>query len=106
MTVGVDDPMYDHRVIFSYKGFEANAPSDCGRLTGNFGAESLNDVTKYQIGCEHKRALAKMISDPRDLLGDSNTQDADAKRAGSIVDRYRTGDEFEPLETSGTGSIE
>jgi type IV pilus biogenesis protein CpaD/CtpE len=104
-TVPSNHASYDSRVLISYKGLQAVAPEDCPRITGTFGAESVYDVKDYEIGCEHMRSFSKMVSDPKDLLGRSATRDGDGRRAGNIVERYRTGEQFEALETTSASGV-
>lgn len=105
ITVPMNGPEFDSRVIVSFKGYKAYEPKDCTRLTGQNGGEALEDMQNYKIGCENMRYLSEMVSDPRDLLGRTGTPDADARRAGNIVERYRTGEQFEPLDTTGASGI-
>lgn len=105
VTVPSDYPGYDHRVLVSYKGYKANSPENCSRITGHHGAENLYESDEYRIGCENMRAFSKMVSDPRDLLGRSKTQDGDSRRAGAVVERYRSGEPLEPLEATTASGI-
>ncbi|MGM0421565.1 MAG: CpaD family pilus assembly lipoprotein [Pseudomonadota bacterium] len=104
-TVPSGHASYDSRVLVSYKGLKAVAPEDCPRITGISGAESVHDVKSYKIGCEHMRSVSKMVSDPKDLLGRSGARDGDARRAGTVVERYRSGEEFEPLDTTSASGL-
>lgn len=105
MTVPMDSPEYDQRVIISYKGYTAEAPKDCGRIPGVWGGEGIDEIKKYQIGCEHMRYTSKMVADPRDLLGKSRTQDGDARRAGNVVEAYQTGEPLPELDISTASDV-
>lgn len=94
-----------NRVIISFKSLKADVPEDCPSMTGRYGSETLYDAREYKIGCENMRYTAKMVSDPADLLGRSITRDADSRRAGKLVERYRIGEEFEALESSSTSDV-
>ncbi len=112
---GVDDvivstvPAYDadlyDRVVVSYREMQARPPEECGVLSGQFGSESLYEGREYDMGCGNMRYISKMVSDPTDLLGKSGTWEADARRAGNVVERYRTGEGFEPLDTSNSSDV-
>jgi len=104
-TVAMKDMSYDNRVVVSYKGFQAEAPKDCGRIVGAFGAETVYDIGNYKMGCEHMRYMSKMINDPRDLLGRGTVKQGDSRRSGNVVERYKTGEEFEKLDTNAASEI-
>ncbi len=104
--VPIDNMDLSEQVIVSFKSMRAELPEDCPKLTGSYGSESLYDMRDYKLGCENMRYTAKMVSDPTDLLGKSITRDADSRRAGSVVERYRTGEEFEQLESSAASEVD
>lgn len=96
--VGVEDPRLLSQAVISYPALQAHAPEGCRRLTGVYGADSLEDVHAYRMGCETKSAISKMIVHPEDLLGRGNTEKADSRRAGTVVEGYLSGTPNEPLD--------
>ena len=57
--VGVEDPQFLSRAVISYPALQALAPEGCRRLTGVHGADSLEDVHEYRMGCETKSSTPK-----------------------------------------------
>lgn len=96
--VGIEDAQLLSRAVISYPALQALAPEGCRRLTGMQGADSLEDVHEYRMGCETKSAMSKMIVNPEDLLGRDSTEKADARRAGAVVEGYLSGTPNEPLD--------
>ena len=105
-TVAVADRAIAGRVVVSYKEMQAREPENCARLSGLFGAESIHEGKNYQMGCENMRYVSRMVSDPTDLLGKSSTWDADASRAGNIVEQYRTGEPFDNLDVTNASDVD
>lgn len=96
--VGVDDPQFLTRAVISYPALQAMPPEGCRRLTGYQGADSIEDVHNYRIGCEVKTAVSKMIVDPEDLLGRDSAEISEARRQGAVVESYMSGAPNEPLQ--------
>jgi len=89
--VEMTDPQYLGRAIVSYTALSAEAPKDCGRITGYQGADVLESGEKYGMGCESETALSKMVVDPSDLMGKGGTPDDDSRRDGALVEKYKAG---------------
>lgn len=112
---GVDDvivstvPSYDSllsdRVVISYRDMDADAPKGCAAMPGAQGAQGLYEGREYQLGCGNMKYISKMVSDPTDLLGKKGVSSADSRRVGNVVERYRSGAEFEPLRTSNSSDV-
>lgn len=102
-------PMRDadkaNTVLVSFKNLKAEIPDECSRLTGRHGGETVYAVRDYKIGCENMYYTSKMVSDPADLLGRSVTRDADSRRAGNVVETYRTGEPYTQLESSSASGL-
>ena len=96
--VGVEDPQFLSRAVISYPSLQAMPPEGCRRLTGYQGADSIEDVYDYRMGCETKTAISKMIVDPEDLLGRDSNANSEARRQGAVVENYMSGTPNEPLE--------
>src|SRR6218665_883606 len=68
--VAVSDTTLLGRAVLSYNVLSALPPEPCvQRLTGYQGADTLEDLHNYRIGCETKTALSRMIVNPEDLKG-------------------------------------
>ena len=103
--VGVNDPQLLTRAVISYPALQALPPEGCRRLTGYQGADSIEDVHDYRIGCEVKTAVSKMIVDPEDLMGRDSDNRSEARRQGAVVDGYLSGTPNEPLEGGRSSEI-
>ncbi|GJL85052.1 MAG: hypothetical protein DHS20C02_08270 [Micavibrio sp.] len=85
-------------VVVSYMSYRAEAPKDCGRLSG-FEDTDISHDKDYRMGCTVETMFAKQISRPKDLLGVGRVDPTtDGRRAGNIGDLYRSGARNEPLE--------
>lgn len=96
--------------VLAYTSTEAQAPRDCTRLTGVTGPEDLKAIEKYQIGCETRTMLAKMIARPEDLMGTDGSPDEMSRRGGPVTEGYMSGRTNAPLtglnaSTTGTTSV-
>lgn len=89
--VPVDDAAYAGRAIISYSSIRAKPPSGCREMPGMMGGESIETVEGYEMGCEIKSSLSKMIADPRDLMGVSGTPEGSSRRQGTVVETYKDG---------------
>jgi pilus biogenesis lipoprotein CpaD len=90
-AVAVEDPAYAGQAVVAWPAKVASAPKECGRLPGYQGAEPLSYTEKYAFGCETESALAHQIANPSDLMGRGGVPGDDAKRQGTLVDKYRSG---------------
>lgn len=103
--VGVDDSALQGRTVITYKALQAKPPEDCTRMTGYQGAETLDALEKYQMGCESKTAMGRMIADPNDLSGVAGDLGATSRSAGTLLETYQSGkpaERFYPLSTAST----
>lgn len=89
--IAVEDMVYAGRAIISYSSIRAKPPSGCRDMPGMMGAESIETVEGYELGCEIKSSLSKMIADPRDLMGVSGTPEGSSRRQGAAVETYKDG---------------
>lgn len=89
--VPVEDIEYAGMAVVSYSALKAHAPSGCGRIPGYDGSETLEQVDDYDMGCETRRALSQMISNPKDLLGVPGSGTTTARRQGAVVETYQDG---------------
>jgi type IV pilus biogenesis protein CpaD/CtpE len=103
--VGVEDPQFLSRAVISYPALQALPPDGCRRLTGYQGADSIEDVHNYRIGCEVKTAVSKMIVDSEDLMGRESGTASEARRQGTVVEGYMSGTPNEPLEGGRSSDI-
>jgi len=103
--VGVSDPQLLNRAVISYNALQALPPEGCRRLTGYQGADSIEDVHDYRIGCETKTVLGKMVVDPEDLMGRDSDNRSEARRQGAVVEGYLSGTPNEPLEGGRSSEI-
>lgn len=103
--VPVTDPAQTEYVILSYTATMALPPTECRRMTGYKGADSLQDVEGYKFGCETKSALSRMIANPDDLLGREGAAEDDARRQGGVVEKYKTGEPNDKLDGINASSV-
>ena len=97
-TVAIDDRKFADKIVITYRSLVAMAPKGCGRLPGYQGAETVETMDKYQVGCETQAAISRMIVDPSDLMGKSGAQDNDSRRSGALVEPYRVGTPNQPMK--------
>lgn len=93
--------------VLSYMALAAEPPSHCHHIAGWYGAETLNETADENFGCEIKSAESQMVARPADLLGTPGVPEDDAKRQGTLVEKYRSGTpnpELKGLNASKTGS--
>lgn len=83
--------------MINYTAYNAKAP-DCKVMDGMESPElTLNG--DYEMGCSVQTIFAKQIARPKDLKGQGGLPDAsDGRRAGNIVEGYRSGVQNRPLE--------
>jgi type IV pilus biogenesis protein CpaD/CtpE len=79
-------------VVFTYPALIARAPDHCTRLPGYQGAEGLDVAQYYEISCESKDIMSRMVARPEDLLGTDGRNAATARRAGAVVEAYQDGE--------------
>jgi len=104
--VGVTDASLLKRAVVSYTVLAALPPAGCAqRLTGYQGADTLEDMHTYRLGCETRTALSKMIVNPEDLAGRGGSEQGDSRRQGTVTERYMSGEQMEPLQTTSASSI-
>jgi len=104
--VGVTDASLLKQAVVSYTVLAALPPAGCvQRLTGYQGADTLEDMHTYRMGCETRTALSKMIVNPEDLAGRSGSEQGDSRRHGAVTERYMSGEQMEPLQTTSASSI-
>jgi type IV pilus biogenesis protein CpaD/CtpE len=60
-------------------------------MTGYVAAGSVQDVDRYEMGCETKNAMAQMIARPDDLMGNAGLPNDDSRRQGTMVEKYKAG---------------
>ncbi len=106
--VAVTDSRLAGQAVFSYPAIRARAPDHCKRMPGYQGAESLEDMANYQISCESKDMMSRMVARPADLLGNDGMGKGTSRRAGAMVETYQAGEPnelFYPLSSaSGVGN--
>ena len=105
LKIGRITDVPDQNLIVSYKQFNPRAANVCTRLPGIAVSVPMNGTKDYKMGCERDHQLANMVSNPDDLRGNDQLDDASASRQAVVVDRYRSAEEPEELEVQ-TGAIE
>lgn len=101
--VAVNDASLAGQAVFAYPALYARAPDHCKRMPGYQGAGSLDDIEDYQISCESKEMLSRMIARPTDLLGNDGKGPGTGRRSGAVVETYQDGEAnklFYPIATS------
>lgn len=91
----------DHsKTLVSYDMYTAHAPQNCQTMPGTGGSKTdWKALQNYGFGCTIESKLARQVAHPRDLMGRGSLPDnADGRRAGNIVETYRTGQPNEALE--------
>jgi pilus biogenesis lipoprotein CpaD len=101
----VTDEAYAGQAVVSYTALTALPPADCGSITGHNGADTLERMEKYQLGCTNKEYLSKMIVNPEDLLGRSGVPDGDSRRQGTVVEKYKSGTPNEKLDGMNASTV-
>lgn len=87
--VAVTDAHLANQAVFSYPALTAQAPEHCTRMPGYQGGESLEDMQDYQVSCESKAVLSRMVARPADLLGNDGTGMGTSRRASNVVETYQ-----------------
>jgi|GEM_PF-449312 len=86
------------RLLVSYDFLSAHAPKGCDGMMPGLEGRSLEDDSKYKLGCSIDTLVARQVSRPADLLGRGSAgQTTEGRSAANIVDVYRSGVENEPL---------
>lgn len=105
--VGVTEERMAGMAVFDYPALDARAPDHCKRMPGYQGAEGLDAIQDYQISCESKDMLSKMIARPADLLGTAGAGDGTGRRSGAVVETYQDGEPnevfYQPASASTVG---
>ncbi len=97
-VVPVTERKHAEKLVVSYKTLVASAPKECSSIIGLDGAETMFNADEYQFGCHTKTAISKMIVDPADLLGKSGSVDAESRRMGVTVERFKSGEANKPIK--------
>lgn len=101
--VAVNDARLAGQAVFSYPALTARAPDHCKRMPGYQGGESLEDMQDYQISCESKDVLSRMVARPADLMGNDGKGAGTGRRSGTVVETYQEGEPnklFYPLTSA------
>jgi type IV pilus biogenesis protein CpaD/CtpE len=78
--------------VISYMALAAEPPRNCHHISAYYGAVPMKDIDgMHDIGCEIKSAQAQMVARPADLLGTPGVPQDDARRQGTVVERYKAG---------------
>lgn len=78
--------------VVSYMALAAEPPRNCHHMSSYYGGSAMKDVgDSADIGCEIKSAQAQMIARPADLLGVPGIPQDDARRQGTLVEKYKAG---------------
>lgn len=94
----VQDMGGDLQVVISYISYSALPPKDCTVMAG-FDDTDIDVNKDYKMGCTVETAFAKQIARPKDLKGQGQTDPtSEGRRAGNIVEIYRSGAPNEALE--------
>lgn len=96
--VSVNSANHAQQAVVSYTAVTAQAAADCTRMTGYKGADTLDQASAYNFGCETQMAVSKMIVNPEDLMGRAGTPDDESRRTGVIVEKYKSGTPNGPLQ--------
>lgn len=84
-------------IMVTFMSYEAHAPKDCETMPG-FKDTDIGYREDYAIGCTVETVIARQIARPKDLAGQGSSGVTDGRRAGNVVDRYRTGVPNESLD--------
>lgn len=87
------------KILVSYDGFEAAAPSDCDLMPG-LAHNNIEPEKDYQIGCSVNSLIARQVARPADLAGGAEVDYSvnDGRRATNITEPNRAGVRNPPLE--------
>jgi type IV pilus biogenesis protein CpaD/CtpE len=86
------------RAFVTFAAYTAAPPPGCSVMPGLEDMKVDHDP-EYKIGCTVETQLSRQIARPRDLAGQAqNGPETDGRRAGNIVDVYRTGIPNQPLK--------
>lgn len=96
--VAVNTKNYAEQAVVSYMAVTAQPGSNCTRMPGYNGSDTLDTGSEYAFGCEMQMALSKMIVDPEDLLGRDGTPSGESRRHGTVVEKYKSGTQNGPLQ--------
>lgn len=79
------------KVFVGYQSYSAQAPKDCGLISGLSG-NILEAEADYKLGCSVDTVFARQIARPSDLAGQSEKQyTTDGRRSANIIETYRAG---------------
>lgn len=106
-TVAVGEDAAADKVVISYSASVARAASNCGRMTGYQGGDTIEGMKQYDIGCESQSAISQMLVRPDDLMGGNSEAGGYARRAGSMAEPYASGkknDKIQGINASTVGT--
>ena len=103
--VAMTDAAYVGQAVISYPAVVAMAPQGCRRIPGYQGADNIDEMEKYRIGCDTQTALSRMVAHPGDLEGNAGVPEGDSRRQGSVVEKYKAGTQNTPLQGLSASSI-
>lgn len=91
-------PLAEHSsVSIQYQTVQARAPKHCTTMAG-YRNTDIGNNTNYNIGCTLETLIAKQVSNPRDLLGNSEmSSTGQARSSANIINAYALGGQNEPL---------
>lgn len=83
----------DHsEMVIGYNSVTAQAPDDCDLMPGYESGQAEADIeSDYKLGCTMKTMVSRQIAHPQDLAGRASDTQGDGRRAGVVVETYRTG---------------
>lgn len=88
----------ESHVMISYDAYTAYAPQGCKTLPGVDNMQ-IEDDSDYKMGCTIETMLARQISNPKDLAGQSTSDYAtDGRSSANIVDGIRSGAKRDKLD--------
>jgi len=91
VMVPVADSRHADKIIVTYNALAALPPKGCGPLPGSRGADNLEAIESYHLGCDMQTEISRMIVDPADLAGRAGVQNNDSSRSSTVIDSYKAG---------------
>ncbi len=76
-------------VALNFIAYEAHT-DECGECSKN-AEDTADNKVMPNFGCSTQHNLAAQVADPRDLVAPRTMDAADAKRRGTVVDKYEKG---------------
>ena len=96
-TLAIDHSGDSSEMIIGYESVTAGV-NDCRMMPG-YATNHMDADFDYKLGCSVQTLMAKQVAHPADLAGRAPDTDADGRRTGAVVERYRSG---EPADDLGT----